>query len=295
MINYKLFKENGFSIKHILNKNSVTIISDGNRKYAVKKCDIDLKNKLDYLKSRSFNNYPVFSIIGDYYVFDYIDDSNLSIEERLCEAVNLIAVLHMKTTRYKNIDIDDYKIIYENLYKKIKYLENYYLELNNNVDNDIYMRPSHYLLVLNISKIYSAFHFCITELNNWYDMVQKSGKQRLSFIHNNIDLSHILCNKHTYLISFDKAKIDIPIYDLISIYKKYYDMIDFNVLFNIYQNKYPLLSDELKLFCVIISIPFEINFSDDEINNVQKVKELINYVSSSDKFIKTIYDSKIKK
>lgn len=295
MINYKLFKDNGFGIKSICNKNSVSVISDGIRKYAVKECSNDLNNKLRYLKSRNFINFPDFYILDNYYVFDYIEDSSLSIEERLSEAINIVAILHVKTTRYKKIDIDDYKIIYEDLYKKIEYLQKYYITLNDEIDNEIYMSPSHYLLVLNISKIYSALSFCKKELDNWYDIIKKNDRQRLCLIHNNLDISHVLCNKHTYLISFDKSKIDIPIYDLVSVYKKYYNDISFDILFNIYQSKNSLLDEELMLFFIMVSIPFEVEFTSDEINNVKNVKRLIKYVSNGDKLVRKFYDDKIKK
>ena len=52
------------------------------------------------------------------------------------------------------------------------------------------------------------------ELEKWYELVKNSHKKRLVVLHNNLDLSHFLRNSKSYLISWDKSKIDIPIFDL---------------------------------------------------------------------------------
>lgn len=40
------------------------------------------------------------------------------------------------------------------------------------------------------------------------------------FLHNNLDVSHIIRNNDNVLISWDKATLDLPIYDFIRLYKK---------------------------------------------------------------------------
>ncbi|MBQ6546989.1 MAG: hypothetical protein IJL74_03215 [Bacilli bacterium] len=289
MINYKLFKNNGLTIKSIRKINSAYLINDGKNNFVIKDNNCNLKDKFDYLYSRSFNSFPVYYKIDNYDVFSYINDSNISSEERLYEMINLIILLHTKTTRYKNIDIDDYKIIYEDLLKKIEYLYNYYIALNDSIDSEIYMSPSHYLLARNISKIYGSLSFCKNELDNWYEIIKSNNKQRVVFIHNNLDLEHVLVNKNSYLISWNNSKVDLPIYDLVGIYNKYHDKIDFSVLLNHYLEKYPLTIDEMKLFFIIISVPFKIEFSNDEIKNIQIVRKLINKISSGDRLIKPYY------
>ena len=289
MINYKLFKNNGLTIKSIRKINSAYLINDGKNNFVIKDNNCNLKDKFDYLYSRSFNSFPVYYKIDNYDVFSYINDSNISSEERLYEMINLIILLHTKTTRYKNIDIDDYKIIYEDLLKKIEYLYNYYIALNDSIDSEIYMSPSHYLLARNISKIYGSLSFCKNELDNWYEIIKSNNKQRVVFIHNNLDLEHVLVNKNSYLISWNNSKVDLPIYDLVGIYNKYHDKIDFSVLLNHYLEKYPLTIDEMKLFFIIISVPFKIEFSNDEIKDIQIVRKLINKISSGDRLIKPYY------
>ena len=294
MIDYKTFKNNGIVIKSIKKKNSSFIISDGLNKYVVKKSSSNLDSIYNYLLSRNFSYFPKYFLIKDYYVFEYIRDSNISMEERILEMINLISILHTKTTRYIKACLDDYKIIYDDFQSRINELYNYYICLNDSIDSEIYMSPSHYFLAVNISKIYDAMSFCLRELEKWYGIVEYSEKKRVVFLHNNLDLSHVLIDKKPYLISFDKSKVDIPIYDLIKLYEKYYDSCDFSILLNQYQSRYPLLKDELILFFIMISIPYKIEFTDDEINNVKKVKELINYIENGNKIIKLQYEKEKK-
>ena len=289
MLDYKLFKENGISLRSIKKLNNAYLISDGETQYVVKAKNSNLSSKYEYLLSRNFNYFPNYFSIGNYNVYEYIENKNISDEERLNDVVKLISLLHTKTTRYQTIDIDDHKIIYEKLDKRIKYLENYYIALNDSIDNEIYMSPSHYLLVLNISKIYSALSFCRLELDNWYDLIKNSKKQRKVFIHNNLELDHLLFNKNPYLISWDNSKVDLPIYDLINLYEKYYKTTDFTDLINNYEERYPLNKQELKLFYIMISIPKKIEFTNDEFKNTKRVKDLIEYLKTSDSIIRPNY------
>ena len=65
-----------------------------------------------------------------------------------------------------------------------------------------------------ISKIFGSLEYAKREINEWYDLVKTKGKKRVVTLYNNIDLNHIIRNKELYLLSWDKAKTGIPIYDL---------------------------------------------------------------------------------
>lgn len=290
MIEYKLLKKNGLTPKKIIKKNNTYILETiDNKKYVLKENKNDLEQKLNYLKSRNFLYFPNFSKLDNYNVFEYIENSNISDEEKLYDIIDLISLLHTKTTRYRNIDLDDYKITYENLLDKIDYLTKYYNELNNLIDNEIYMSPSNYLLARNISKIYKSLYFARNELDNWYDLVKDNPKQRVSFIHNNLDLDHLVRNNSPYLISWDNSIVDSPINDLYNLYIKYYKETNFDILLGEYQKRFPLREDEKKLLLIKISIPFKIEFKNDEYNNTLLVRDLLVYVSRTEKLIKSFY------
>lgn len=291
MISYKLLKRNGLEPKSITkNKKSYIVETKDNKKYVLK--EEQKQPDYNYLLSRNFNYFPSNFNIEDYTVYEYIENSNVSEEEQLTDIIDLISLLHTKTTRYKNIDIDNYKIIYEDLLEQIETINNYYIDLNNIIDNELYMSPSNYFLVRNISKIYSAINFSKQELNNWYELIKENPKSRFSYIHNNLELDHLIISDNPYLISWDKSTIDFPINDLYNLYKKYYNYNNFDVLLNRYQKRYPLKEEELKLFFIKISIPYKIELNENELNNTQKIKELISYLNAGDNLIRPYYNIK---
>ena len=223
MIDYKLLKENNINPKYFKKVKSATLV---NNEYVLK--ENKGNNKVfSYLDARGFNYYPSNKVLSDKYVlYEYLKDYNISDDERAIELINLVSLLHSKTTRYNSISIDDYKKIYEDIDNKIDKLYSYYSDLNELIEQEIYMSPSNYLLVRNISKIYSSLNYCKNELDNWYELVKESKKQRVALIHNNLSLDHLIRNENSYLISWDKSKFDNPIYDLYNFYKNNYEKIE---------------------------------------------------------------------
>jgi len=254
---------------------------------------IETKNNIldifNYLHLKNFNYFPnVYNKDRNdlYEIYEYIDSSDMSNYEKSEEIIYLLSLLHNKTTSYKDIDIDEYKKIYEDIFNKLNELEEYYISLNNEIDKEIYMSPSNYLLVRNITKIYSAIYYCKTQLEEFYNIVKNNLKKRVSLIHNNIDLSHLLRNENSYLISWDNAKFDIPVYDLIKFYKKNYNDVDFTNLFKLYESKYPLHNEERKLLFISLSIPDKLDLTkDNEFIKTKKVNDLLLYLQKTDDLI----------
>ena len=290
MIRYKLLKENGINLKKITKKNNAYIIETDSDKYVIKENETNLDSVYKYLNARGFNYFPNYRIIDNYMVYNYIESIHEENSQKLEDLVYLISLLHLKTTRFNEVDLDDYKKIYENIDNKLTDLHDYYSNLNDQIDSEIYMSPSHYLLIRNISKIYEALIFSKNELDNWYELVKEKEKQRKVLIHNNLDIDHLLKSKNSYLISFSKSKIDFPVYDLCNLFNKYYREISFSNLFNIYKQKYPLNKSELSLLFIYISIPDKVIFKKNEYQNTIKVKDMLTKLSKSDKFIKSYYE-----
>lgn len=270
-------------------KDNVKIIETKNNKYVLKRNKNNVLDIFNYLHLKNFNYFPnVYNKDRNdlYEIYEYIDSSDMSNYEKSEEIIYLLSLLHNKTTSYKDIDIDDYKKIYEDINNKLNELEEYYVNLNDEIDKEIYMSPSNYLLVRNITKIYSAIYYCKTELEEFYNIVKDNPKKRVSLIHNNIDLSHLLRNENSYLISWDNAKFDIPVYDLIKFYKKNYNDVDFTNLFKLYESKYPLHNEERKLLFISLSIPDKLDLrSDDEFLKTKKVNDLLLYLQKTDDII----------
>lgn len=263
-------------INRITIKNSVKIIDD---KYVIKPKKKSLDKTYAYLLSRSFDYFP--SIIkedDDNFYYEYINDIDEPNEQKIIDLTLLLSLLHSKTTFYKEMDIDYFKYIYESINKNIDEVYKYYNSLIDNIDSEIYMSPANYLIARNISLIYSSLNYAKNNIEEWYELIKNENKVRLVTIHNNVKLEHYLKNDKPYLISWDNANFDMPIYDLISLYKNHYLDFDFSNLLDIYLSKYPLTKSELTLFLTIISIPSKIMIEPTEYKYVLTVRRLIDYL-----------------
>lgn len=264
-------------INKITIKNSVKIVNDEYVKKKKKNKDID--NIYNYLLSRSFDYFPrVVEEDDEYIYYEYIRDIEEPNEQKITDLVSLVSLLHNKTTFYKEVDIDNYKYIYESVSDKIEDTYNYYNRLMDNIESEVYMSPSNYLIARNISIIYSALKYAKETVDRWYKMNEDSRRMRVVMNHNNLGLDHYLKGDKPYLISFDRAKIDMPVFDLISLYKKHYLDIDFNDILKIYLSKYPFSDSEMMLFLAMISIPDKISNVNSQYKRVLVTRRIIDYV-----------------
>jgi len=278
----KLFDKD-CNIKNISKKGKCIIIELDDKKYVIKKRESNIDDIYDYLESRNFNYFPKILFTKDNYnVFEYLDDYLNPIEQKAYDMMDLLSILHDKTTYYKEMDIDEYKELFENITNDINYKINYYDNLMNKIESHMFMSPSEYLIARNISKILGALEYSRKNIISWYDLVKTKAKKRIVTLYNNIDLNHLVRNKDLYLLSWDKSKKGIPIYDLYNFYKKYSNIIDFEDLLKTYEKKYPLLEEEKILFYSLISIPPIINFEDKEINNCKNIKKVIDNLYKSE-------------
>ena len=271
-------------VKDVRKKGKCLIANINDKKYAIKdKSNDNIKSIYEYLSSRNFDYFPKLIVDNDKYdIYEYIEEVDNPIEQKAYDMVDLISLLHNKTTYYKEMDIDEYKEIYESVSYKINSRMNYYNNLMNMIEREMFMSPSHYLIARNISKIFGSLEYSKKNINEWYDLVKTKGKKRLVTLYNNTDLNHVIRNKDLYLLSWDKSKTGIPIYDIYNFYFKYYKVLDFKDLLKHYENRYPLLEEEKKLFNILISIPDEIDFKSNEMDNCKNVKKIIDYIYKSE-------------
>ena len=187
---------------------------------------------------------------------------------------------------YKEIDLDNYKYIYEQINLQIEDIFNYYNSIMDNIESTVYMSPSDYLISRNISLIYGAINYAKKSITHWYKLIENKRKIRVVVVHNNLSLDHYLKNEKPYLISWDKSKIDMPIYDLISLYQKHYLDFDFTELLQIYLSKYPLTDEEMLLFLTIVSIPNKIINNNSEYKTVINIRRQLDYIYKTSSLVK---------
>ena len=268
-------------------KNGKTFLVDTNEgKKVIKKINNDIYK---YLESRDFHYFPNQIIDDDYQILDYIDEIRTPNEQKISDMVRLIALLHNKTTHYKEVTSEEFKKIYDDIDNNIQYLTNYYTDIITIIETKEYMSPSEYLLARGISKIFNSLNFSRYELNKWYEIMESKKKQRYVVVHNNLELNHFIKNNSSYLISWEKSKIDIPIYDIYKLYKKHCLDFDFSVLLNQYESDYPLLEEERKLLFILISLPEKIEFNNKEYDMCIKISNMLDYLYRTDELISPYY------
>ena len=288
---------NKYKAKKITLKNSAKIIENENTRLVIKKDNPNILDTYNYLLSRSFDYFPkIIYKDNDYNVYEYVEDVNEPSEQRILDIITLTSILHSKTTFYKEVDIDNYKYLYETINKKLEYLFNYYNDIITLIEKNIYMSPSNYIIARNINKIFETINYCKYEVDSWYELIKDKRKIRVVNIHNNLSLDHYIKNDKPYLISWNKNKIDMPIYDLLTLYKKYYLDFDFYELFNYYEYRYPLTNEERKMLFILMSIPEKLVLDSSEYKNSIKCRKFFDYIYKTEDLIneyKSIKDKTI--
>ena len=279
--------------KEIFNPRKITISGKSNilttkdEKYVVKEKNKDLKSLFEYLNSRNFNKYP--KIIDEYdnkYVYEYVKDVNMPINQKIVEEAKTLAELHYKTSYFKNIKIDDIKKIYEDIKSNILYIEDYYNKLFDKALAEEYIRPSLYVLLINSSLLKSNISFLKRELEKWYKLVSTEDKIRVVYNHNNLNIDHFINNK---FISWDNYIVDSPVVDLINLYHNDYNKYDYSIFLKEYLKGYELLDYEKSLLFIMISIPKIIEFTNNEMDNTNKASKRVDYIVKTNEILRQYY------
>ena len=272
----------------ITRKNKVYIVNTMDGDYALKENpQINYKDLYKYLKSRNFNYLPNMSLDSrdDILVLEYQDDISIDKEQKALDLIELVGLLHSKTSYFKSVTNDKYKEVYEKINSNILYLSNLYEDYFNKFLQEEYLTPSHYLFLRNYSLVYKANMYVKDKLDEWFRMIKDKNKERVALVHNNLKLDHFLKNDEEYLISWDNYTIDSPVLDLYHFYQNEWLNISFSEIFLKYNDVFSLLPEEKVFLDILISLPLTINFTDNELNNCQMVRELINYLNSSAKIV----------
>ena len=265
-------------------KNNVFIYKTMDGNYAIKmNPKIDYKKLYSYLESRSFDYIPKIhpDSRDDMVVFDYIEDYEIDKNQKILDLINLVSLLHSKTSYYKDVTIDKYKEIYELVKDNILSVDSYYQEMfDKEIDKEIYS-PSSYLFLRNYSLIYNACRYTLDNIESWYLKIQDKGRQRIVLVHNNLKLEHMIKNREEYLISWDQYTFDSPVLDLFNLYKNEWENVSFKEALDIYYSNFDLNEEEKLLFNILISIPYKVEDGNNEYERCRNIRRLINYLGKS--------------
>ena len=271
---------------------NLEIFDYGNKILCRKKTNTNNLKKYKYLKSKDFNNIIVPNIINGYEVREYIKEVSITNEDKLNQLVYLISLLHTKTTHYKNISINDIKEFYEKITDEIIETKKYYNEIIENNDVYYFMKPSIEIIINKASLFLVALDNSKFFLDKWYEIIKNKSRKRVVMNHNNLKITNFIVSEQSYLINFDQSIIDYPIFDLISLFKNNYKIIDMIDLFEVYNSKYPLLLEEkFLLFSLLLKIEI-INLDNCEIINTRNICNIIMYLDKISVFLQDCMKTK---
>ncbi len=270
----------------------VKIFDTTNGKYVIKdKGKANIRDVYNYLSSRNFNYFP--KIIDDtrseVNIFEYVEDTKMPNDQKAMDLISLVASLHEKTSYFKEVSMDTYQEIYDNIKSNIVYLKDYYNDLFDRYVLEEFMSPSKYLLTRNYTTIKDALDFCERELDLWFNMAKDSNRQRVALLHNNLELSHYIRGNEDYIISWDDSKIDTPVWDIVKFYKKEYYDLEFKSILSKYLDEYKLNKDELKLLFILMVLPDKIVLDKNEYDNTNIVRNFLDYLYKTEELVRPYY------
>lgn len=263
----------------------IRILDTDQGKYVIKSRDRRNDDLYEYLSNRNFSYILERERIDNYDLFPFINEISLPQEEKAIELVYILSLLHNKTTFYQEVALDKVKEIYETLTKEIEYLNYYYHDLQDIIEQKVYMAPEEYLLIRNISLVYSALDFAKYNLDKWYEYKKNQKKERVVLLHGKPKLDHFLVGESSRLISWNNYKRDLPIYDFIYFYKSDYLDLEMSTLFDTYQSKFAYTEEELLLFLTMIAIPKKIIFTRNHYHDCYEISKFVKYMEKTRDFI----------
>ena len=100
-------------------KRGLKLIEKNNQKlvYKIKKNNKD--NLYNYLRIKDFDNFLLpLEVTQEYEVYKYIDEKNIPAEDKAVELVNLLSLLHTKTTAFQEVNQEKVDEQYQTIKKK---------------------------------------------------------------------------------------------------------------------------------------------------------------------------------
>ena len=268
----KLLRNYGIKIYSYKKKKNYYIVATNKEKFVVSN-NFNNNYIFDYLSTRMFNFYPEIIINDKYLVTKYIEDKIIPREQKINDLIDLMSLLHSKTSYYKNIT-DEYLIMYDELENNYNYLYEYYQKIIDDIDNSIFLSPSKYLIARNITLILDSLNLGRYYLERWKEKISKLDKMRVSVINNDLSLSNYKRDDKPYIINWSKSKIDIPIFDLYKLNSN--EDIDIYEVLKRYEKKYQLKNGEKELLIVLLFMPNKIDITNNEYNMCKNIKREIN-------------------
>ena len=142
------------------------------------------------------------------------------------------------------------------------------------IENKVYMSPSEYLFIRNVSIIYKAINYSKNIVDDWYKIMKDKRRERYVYAHGKCELSHFIIADNDYFISLEKAHLERPPFDFIYFFKKNFNNTDMISNFRLYQHRYLYKEEEYLYLLINITIPEKIDIYP---SSLTKCLELTNF------------------
>jgi len=263
----------------------IIVYSNDYKMYLIKKCSkCNLNDLYSYFDGIGFDSYiKLINICGECELYPFYEEINIDNYGKAKEMILSLVDLHKKS--YSFIDFDnEMKSNFYNYYKeKIEQVMNYYLKLQDDIEEMDFIAPPYYLLLNNVSKFYKLLHIAYDKLN--YINNLEIIRIREVLLVGDLSLNNFLYGKDKSFISFDNCEKDYIIFDLVSFYKENYCNFDCISLIDIYNSHIHLSDVEFNFFILLIAIPNILKFNKSNFDNTILVRKEINYVDKTLKYI----------
>ena len=287
----RILKKNDIKVISYLKEDDLNVVNTNKGKFFVIE-SINNKYIYNYLKSSSFDNSPKILINDNYKIIEYVENIDMPEEQKYNDFIDLIAILHNKTKFDKKVLNDEYMKIYEDLENNYLYLFDYYNNIINEIDNTIFLSPSNYLIARNISLIFDSLNLGKEYLEGWKEKILNLDKMRVCINNNNLKLSNFRRSDKSYIIDWNKSKIDIPSFDLYNFFQN--NNVDYFEILKRYEKKIPLNDIERNLLFILLLMPNTINFNLNEYDMCKSIRNNINKLINTHEMIKKREKSTIK-
>ena len=105
----KISKKYNLNIRKYEEKNKIRIIDTDKGKFVLKRNVPSEQHLYEYLNNKHFDYLIDKEMVDNYDIFPYIDEISVPKDEKGIELVNVLSLLHNKTTFYKKVVLDDTK------------------------------------------------------------------------------------------------------------------------------------------------------------------------------------------
>lgn len=280
----EVLKECFLIIKSIKKINDYYIVDDGTNKFLIKVKNTDTIYLYNYFSSIGFDYYlPLIDVYNDVYeiypFYEDVSDNDLKAKEE----IKALAFLHSKSYYEEKINDQNIKELYEEIKTEINDVFQFYLSLQDKIDEMDYLLPQYFCLVTNTSSIYDLLKKGLYYLEKWYE--NNNGVIRKSYLILNNSINNFTNGKKKYFIDFKNCRKDLVILDFLDYYKNNVFVINMNMIFKEYNNIFKLGENEKYLLFALICIPKKIVFTNDSYGDTIMVNNILNYTFETLSFL----------